>query len=632
MAELNIDDINNELEGLARQLKGSNTAFDDTIKKLVDMGKMTKAVGDAKKQEYQQIQKEIQQLKYKEDREKKYEAWRKETFNTLVSFSKGMGQVNQSLYNAKDAFTSVTPALDLMSDTFQKIIEAGGEALSGISLLGFSFGNASKGVAKFANTAIDLATTIAKEQLQYAQNITNSFRDIGAAGITFGGSITDMTNAAANSGQTLNRMTEFITKNNAVLSQLGGNMAQNATDILRMSRAIGLTNSGLLVSYGSYEALNDGIAQYVGLQQRLGYVDMNNQKAMTQGATDYLVRQRELTAITGKQAAQLVEEEKQRRSDLGYALKMSRLSDVQQKNVETTMQIAGKIGPEAQAYIKEYFESGGNIVKAENIRFAEMQGVVADTLKETLAGATSMDAEAFKENTGKVLSANAPALEAFARSMEELSIVNKAAMNPIITSMTNTASGILQNMNFFKDATELFKTLKPPKGGDAKTEAAADAINKMVSNQQELDKLAAASILRMSAFVDAGFLAQKAIIGMSDATADLLAAITQSAPLSKILELAEQLLKTKAPEISLPSKDAPNMSIPLPAMPTKASGGVTNGPSIAGEDGPEAVIPLSKGAVPLDIDWTPMIRIMSELLAATEEGNDVRERLLKASY
>ena len=634
MAELNIDDINNELEGLARQLKGSNAAFDDTIKKLVDMGKMTKDVSDAKKQEYQQIQKEIKQLKYKEEREKKYEAWREATISTLVSFSKGMGQVNQSLYSAKDAFTSVTPALDLMSDTFRKIIDAGGEALSGISLLGFSFGNASKGVAKFANTAIDLATTIAKEQLQYAQNITNSFRDIGATGITFGGSITEMTNAAANSGQTLNRMTEFITKNNAVLSQLGGNMAQNATDFLRMSRTIGLANSGLLVSYGSYEALNDGIAQYVSLQQRLGYVDLTNQKAMTQGATDYLVRQRELTAITGKRAEQLVEEEKRRRGELDYALKLGRLSEAQQKNVEATMNIAGRISPAAEAYIKEYFATGGNVVSKEALTFESMQGAVAKTLTETLQGATSMDAEAFKENTAKVLQANAPALEAFAKSMEELASVNRAAMNPILTNMSATAAGILQNMNFFKNATEFFKTLKPPTGGDAKTEGAADAINKMVSNQQELDKLAAASITRMSAFVDAGFLAQKAIIGMSDATADLLAAITQSAPLSKILELAEQLLKTKAPEISLPSTNAPNMNIPLPDVgkTQNASGGVTQGPSIAGEDGPEAVIPLGKGAVPLDIDWTPIVRVMTELLAATEEGNDIRERILKAGY
>ena len=635
MAELNVDDINNELEGLARQLKGTNAAFDDTIDKLVKNNKITKDVGDAKKQEYQEIQKEIAQSKNRAKVEENAKKLLGDTASGLFSFGKSLGATAQSLHGAKEAFISVVPALDLVSDTFQKVSEALGTAFSGISLFGISMGDTPKGVAKFVNAAASLATEIAKQQLQYAQNITNSFRDIGAAGITFGGSITDMTNAAANSGQTLNRMTEFITKNNAVLSQLGGNMAQNATDILRMSRAIGLTNSGLLVSYGSYEALNDGIAQYVGLQQRLGYVDMSNQKAMTQGATDYLVRQRELTAITGKRADQLVEEEKRRRGELDYSLKLSRLSEAQQKNVEATMNIAGRISPAAEAYIKEYFATGGNVVSKEALTFQAMQGAVAKTLTETLQGATTMDAEAFKENTGRVLQANAPALEAFANSMEELASINRAAMNPILTSMSTTASGILQNMNFFKNATELFASLKPPTGGDAKTDAAADAINKMVSNQQELDKLAAASILRMTTFIDAGFAAQTAIIGLSDATAAMLSAISKGEGMAKIIELSERLLKTEAPGSG--GAGAPNaQGLPMfpgrPPLEPQASGGLVNKPVIAGEDGPEAIIPLSKGAVPLEIDWTPVIRIMSELLAATEEGNDIRERLLKSSY
>ena len=638
MAELNIDDINNELEGLARQLKGSNTAFDDTIKKLVEMGKMTKAVGEEKKKEHAQIIKDVATMKNRAKKEENVTKLLITTASGLFSFGKSLGATAQSLYGAKEAFNSVVPALDLMSTSFQAVTDALGDAASGISVFGFSLGNAPKGLAKFVNAGVDFAVTIAKQQLQYAQNITNSFRDIGAAGITFGGSITEMTNAAANSGQTLSRMTEFITKNNAVLSQLGGNMAQNATDFLRMSRTIGLANSGLLVSYGSYEALNDGIAQYVSLQQRLGYVDLTNQKAMTQGATDYLVRQRELTAITGKRAEQLVEEEKRRRGELDYALKLGRLSEAQQKNVEATMNIAGRISPAAEAYIKEYFATGGNVVSKEALTFESMQGAVAKTLTETLQGATSMDAEAFKENTAKVLQANAPALEAFAKSMEELASVNRAAMNPILTNMSATAAGILQNMNFFKNATEFFKTLKPPTGGDAKTEGAADAINKMVSNQQELDKLAAASITRMSTFVEAGFLAQKAIISLSDATAQIIGELAKGAGANTkaIQEGIERLLGVKF------SGSSPNNTPRAPREdPTKPSvspdtplalGGVATKPTIAGEDGPEAVIPLSKGAVPLDIDWTPLIMAINELLAATEEGNDISERILKAGH
>lgn len=635
MAELNISDLENELEALARQLKGSNSAFDDTIHKLVAMGKITYEVGVKKREEYQQLQKEIA---VRENAIKQQEQLNKLLISVIPGFvdvSRAANAVSSQLYSAKEAFTSVIPAIDLTADVFKKVTEALGTAVSGVSIFGVTMGEAPKGVAKFVNAAVEFAVDIAKVQLQYAQNVTNSFSAIGSAGITFGGSITAMTNAAAASGQTLNRFTEFVNKNNAVLSQLGGNIVQNATDLLQMSRNIGQTNRGLLVSYGSYEALNDGIAQYISLQQRLGFVDMNNQKSLTQGATDYLIRQRELTAITGKRAEQLVEEEKRRRGELDYALKLSTLSEAQQRNVEATMQIAGRISPAAEAYIKEYFATGGNVVSRQALTFEAMQGEVAKTLTETLQGATTLDAQAFKDNTAKVLTANAPALEAFARSMEELASINRAAMNPILTEMATTAAGVLNNMNLFKNATDLFKSLIPPKGGDAKTEAAADAIESMVENQQKLDGMAAQSITRMKELTDVGFKMQERILSLTDATAEMLAALTRGEGAAALTGIAEKLLGITAPTTPNDAsyeERAWNETNEFSGMIQYAAGGVADKPVIAGEDGPEAIIPLSKGNIPMDIDWTPVVQALNELIVATEEGNDIRERILKAAY
>ena len=636
MAELddNLDEVNNQLRTLRETLGNSVTpAFERAVEQLVKDKKISQDMAAEKVKEYRQLQKDIAA---KENSTK-----RLEQFNTMlisgipgfVDMSRAANAVSGQLYNAKDAFTSVIPTIDMAASTFKKVSEALGIAFSNISVLGVSMGKAPEGLAKFVNTAVDFAVDIAKAQLQYAQNIANSFRDLGASGMQFGGSITAMTNAAAASGQTLNRFTEFVTKNNSVLSMLSGNMVQNASDLLLMSKNIGQTNRALLVSYGSYEALNDGIAQYVGLQQQLGFVDMNNQKAMTAGATEYLVRQRELTAITGKRAEQLVAEEKRRRGELDYALKLSTLSTAQQKNVEATMQIAGRISPAAEAYIKEYFATGGNVVSKQALTFEAMNGAVAKTLVDTLSGATTMDAQAFKENTGKVLQANAPALEAFAISMQELANINRAAMNPILTEMTTTASGILQNMNLFKNAAELFKSLVPPKAGDAKTEEVGKAIDKMVENQRKLDDMASKSITRMSELTDIGFKMQEKILGLTDATADMLSALTKGEGAAALTKIAERLLNMQAPTVPgttpNPRPFSPGTS---PDMPMMATGGVATKPTIAGEDGPEAVIPLSKGNVPLDIDWTPMVMALYELIDKVQEGNDINDRILKASY
>ena len=109
--------------------------------------------------------------------------------------------------------------------------------------------------------------------------------------------------------------------------------------------------------------------------------------------------------------------------------------------------------------------------------------------------------------------------------------------------------------------------------------------------------------------------------------------------MKKLAEIIDNMavrlgLKEQGPTVTNPQEDAnnPPMSSELPAMDTNAYGGVATKPSIAGEDGPEAIIPLAKGNVPLDIDWTPMVRALNDLIDKVQEGNDINDRILKASY
>ena len=655
-------DDNEKLKQLEDMLDRMKEAFRDTETAAEKLAEQLLKDNKLSQERYDQIKKEVTENKKLLD-QKKYEETRAIQMaksydmakSAVTAFASSMIPATTAIYTATDAFTSVSPALNMAGTLIKRLAEAAGEATGGIPFIG----GLGKAAAKTVGIGLDITMQVVNANLQMSQKLANDFAKVGEAGVTFGGNLDSMTAAAARSGQTVDKFTGFISKNLQPLAGLGGNVSENAVQLLKMSRNIGDTNRGLLVSYGSYEALNDGIARYVGLQQQLGFVDVRNQKEMTEGATSYLIRQRELTSITGKRADQLMEEEKRRRGELDYALKLSGLSKAQQANVEATMQIAGRIGPEAEAYIKEYFATGGRVVSKQAVTFESMQGAVAKTLTETLAGATTMDAAAFKENTGRVLQANAPALEAFAKSVEELASINRAAMNPVIDSMAKTSAGILQNMTFFKNATDLFAELDKaaknledagPNLGKS-TQVTADAIQGLLKNQQALDIVAKDSMVRMKEFLDVGFMLNDMMIQKTGAVADVVAELAKGTNTSvKELERLVRVVlgmtdpaSTTYPEprgggstsradpgnrSNTPTRPGP----PLPEATGRASGGLVNKPVIAGEDGPEAIIPLAKGAVPLDIDWTPMIRAINELLAATEEGNDVRERLLKSSY
>jgi hypothetical protein len=73
--------------------------------------------------------------------------------------------------------------------------------------------------------------------------------------------------------------------------------------------------------------------------------------------------------------------------------------------------------------------------------------------------------------------------------------------------------------------------------------------------------------------------------------------------------------------------------------PRRADGGLTYGPTLVGEDGTEAVIPLKGGNIPLKIDFRELVAAMdmqknltAELLDEIKLTRGVQERILNASY
>ena len=84
-------------------------------------------------------------------------------------------------------------------------------------------------------------------------------------------------------------------------------------------------------------------------------------------------------------------------------------------------------------------------------------------------------------------------------------------------------------------------------------------------------------------------------------------------------------------EYENPSSGAtgPHIHAELPKM---ASGGVTDGTSIAGEAGPEAVIPLPDGRrVPVKLDMGAMNDKFDEMISVLKENRDYTERLVQVS-
>ena len=100
-----------------------------------------------------------------------------------------------------------------------------------------------------------------------ADESIDSFRSLTASGAAFGGSITNMRNAAAGMEISLSEMTQLFTAQAPALAALGGTVEEGAARFAKMNKNIKSTGDfqSLMEMGFSVEEVNNGMADYIEL-------------------------------------------------------------------------------------------------------------------------------------------------------------------------------------------------------------------------------------------------------------------------------------------------------------------------------------------------------------------------------
>lgn len=445
--------------------------------------------------------------------------------NTLQGLASSLVSVGASAYTADKAFTGMVPALDAMGAALRGTFDALGKMGSGLNIAGFSFGQASEGVAAAAKVYADVLFGALKFQLDAAQSVADKFIELSAAGAVFGGGISEIKKALQGPipgvkdsiGLPLQEFTKIITQNAEAIASFGVGMKGGGVFLAGMGKKIFYANEGLAALYGSVTELSKGTADYLSLQSQLGIDVTENFDRSMAGATEYLLRQKELASITGKNAETLKREEEGRRKQLDYNLKLGRLGEVAQENVREGMAIAGKMfGDSGAKYAEEYFATGGNVYTKEALAYQAMNQEAASTIEGMLSG-INQSRVAFRENAAKTFQTAAPALEEYAKSMEEYSSINRAANNSTIKGMTDTASAIQAALPAIRNLSDVFLQIeadreKISKGLDEPLKTFVEANKSMLANRMQMDSMIIDNMSKMRDLVKALYDTQLAFI------------------------------------------------------------------------------------------------------------------------
>jgi hypothetical protein len=181
----------------------------------------------------------------------------------------------------------------------------------------------------------------------------DAFRQASTVGGSFNNSLIDLQRVAASTALPLDMFVETIMRNSSTLAAFGGTVTEGSKRFARLSNDLRTSDlGGQLLGMGfTVQDLNEGLADYILLQTRLGRTQSQITRNANQGTAEYLKELDALTRATGISRKSLIEEASRISLDPVIQAMMEAADPAK---VATSMGLIAKVGgEELQGALKE---------------------------------------------------------------------------------------------------------------------------------------------------------------------------------------------------------------------------------------------------------------------------------------
>jgi hypothetical protein len=414
---------------------------------------------------------------------------------------------NKAIADGTKVTTDNTKATSSSTKATNAASEAAGKFASAVNnaALG-ALGAATKSIGAFASTLLSGNTTMEAYASQipvigsllgplagYIDRSVDSFRDLSASGASFGNSLIAVRNAAANMEMSLTEFTGFVTQNSASLSLLGGTATEGAKQFASMNKTLKSTGGFADLKAMGFTVLeiNEGMADYIELQSRMGTLQGRSTKDLAASSADYMKQVDLLAKVTGKTRKEAEAALAAQAADAGVRGMLQALGEGTQefKNLQMSLAMIDEVGGAAGAAMKDLID--GMPSSAETGQFLSMLGDagpgIQNALKKIGEGADPSVLQEAMKNAGGALGDFAQ-MDADARKQY---IDNLRSTNPAMAEFLDSSTKMIAMGNKNLDAAKLEQ--------DQKEELAKTA----TSFEDSIRKIQA---LIQKAFVDSGVL------------------------------------------------------------------------------------------------------------------------------
>lgn len=222
----------------------------------------------------------------------------------------------------------------------------------------------------------------------------DSYRSLTQAGINFGGSLTDLRTAAANTYMTMDQFAKFGKENSEFLGRLGTTADEGTKAFVRVSKEFNSSQIGnQLRALGlTSEQMNVELVKFMSLQGKAGVQDVKRVQETQAATASYLFELDSLTKLTGANKDKLEQEQKKAEMNAAFQAKLLSLAPAEQAKLKAAYDKAAASG----------IKGATDLVMSTALGIAPVtkeSQVLAGVLPEAAQGFTNMTNSAMQTGT-----------------------------------------------------------------------------------------------------------------------------------------------------------------------------------------------------------------------------------------
>lgn len=221
---------------------------------------------------------------------------------------------------------------------FGKAADLAGKAVTGYASI---LKNGAGGLSDFTDQ-MSILPGFLKGMIRYADESTDTFRNITEVGGTFGNNMLELQSAAARSGIAMNDFFDLIGSNSERLRILGGSVTLGTKRFAEVSRGLRQSDLGQrLFELGmTSQTINEGFLTYTEVMARQGRLSNMSNQQLIEGSGQYLHQLNLLSKLTGKSRKELEEQNRNLNANAILQAKMATMGAEERARFQANLQVA----------------------------------------------------------------------------------------------------------------------------------------------------------------------------------------------------------------------------------------------------------------------------------------------------